>query len=105
MWGSLSKLAKLPPDTIVCSGHEYTEANLKFAEHLTPEHQPLVKRAATIRALRGAGKPTVPSLLSDELKTNPFLRVTDPSYKSEIGMKNATDADCFAHVRSLKDRF
>lgn len=105
MWASLAKLAALPVETVICSGHEYTEANLKFAESLMPDHPPLIERAKKIRALRAAGKPTVPSVLSDELNTNPFLRASDPDFKSQIGLSNSTDADCFAHVRGLKDRF
>ena len=105
MWASLSKLAALAPETTVCSGHEYTEANLKFAESLDADDPKLQARAAQIRAKRAANKPTVPSLLSDELATNPFLRVTDPAYKRTLGKPDASDVACFAHVRALKDQF
>ncbi len=105
MWTSLSKLAALPPQTLVCSGHEYTEANLKFAESLDPTDPNLRARADQIRARRAANQPTVPSLLSDERTTNPFLRVSDPGYKKTLGMATASDLACFAHVRALKDRF
>ncbi len=105
MWTSLSKMAALPPETLVCSGHEYTEANLKFAQSLDPDHPALVARAVDIAAKRAQGAFTVPSLLSEELATNPFLRVTDPAFKSKLGMADASDSVCFAHVRALKDNF
>ena len=105
MWQSLRKMAKLPGETLVCSGHEYTSANLAFAESLDPDHRPLTRRAKQIRAMRKAGEATVPSILSDELATNPFLRARDPGFKELLGMADASDADCFAHLRALKDSF
>lgn len=105
MWKSLSKLAALPPATIVCSGHEYTAANAKFALTVDPDNPELVARAAEIETLRANGQPTVPSSLSLELQTNPFLRAASPSVKAHIGMPDATDADCFAEIRRRKDNF
>jgi hydroxyacylglutathione hydrolase len=101
----LSKLAALPPATIVCSGHEYTAANAKFALTVDPDNPDLVARVAEIEALRANGQPTVPSSLSLELQTNPFLRAASPSVKAHIGMPDATDADCFAEIRRRKDNF
>lgn len=36
MWTSLSKIASLPADTVVYSGHEYTQANGRFAVTVDP---------------------------------------------------------------------
>lgn len=91
MFASLHKLAGLPPGTRVCAGHEYTEANAKFALAVDPDNMALRARADEVRRLRAAGKPTLPSLLSDELKANPFL--TAPNVAS------------FADRRARKDRF
>ena len=105
MWDSLRKLAALPPDTVVHSGHEYTEANARFAATIEPGNPDLISRTEDIAAARAAGKPTVPSLLSEELATNPFLRAGEPSVKAALGMEGARDAEVFAEIRSRKDRF
>jgi hydroxyacylglutathione hydrolase len=105
MWESLSKLAALPPETTVCSGHEYTAANARFALTIEPENPALQARAEAIEAARAKGQPTVPSKLSEELATNPFLRASDPGVKAELGMAEASDAEVFAEIRTRKDNF
>ena len=105
MWDSLSKLAALPGDTLIYSGHEYTAANARFALTIEPDNPDLLARAASVRADREAGRPTVPSELSLELATNPFLRAGLASVKAGIGMADASDAAVFAEIRSRKDRF
>ena len=105
MWASLSKLAALPPETTVYSGHEYTEANARFALSIEPDNPDLISRRDAVAAARRSGTPTVPSQLSEELKTNPFLRATRPEVKALIGMPDASDADAFAEIRQRKDRF
>lgn len=105
MWRSLSKLAGLPPDTQVCSGHEYTAANARFALTIEPGNAALISRAEAVEAARREGRATVPSLLSEELATNPFLRAGLPEVKRAVGMPGAGDAEVFAEIRSRKDRF
>ena len=91
MYASLRKLAALPGDTLVCCGHEYTESNARFAVHAAPDNPALRARAAEVSRLRGAGQPTIPSRLSDELAENPFLR--------------APDVAALAKLRAEKDTF
>jgi len=105
MWASLSKLARLPPETLVCSGHEYTASNARFAMSLEPDNQALISRVAAIADARDKGQPTVPSRLSDELATNPFLRASHPQMKARLGLSEATDAAVFTEIRARKDRF
>lgn len=105
MWGSLSRLAALPPDTVVCSGHEYTASNIRFALTIEPGNTDLAARAGATEAARGKGIATVPSLLSLELATNPFLRAARPEVKAQVGMPGASDVDVFAEIRGRKDRF
>ncbi|WP_170763737.1 hydroxyacylglutathione hydrolase [Ruegeria lacuscaerulensis] len=105
MWASLSKLAALPDETIVCSGHEYTQSNAKFAVTVDPNNAALQQRAADIDRARAAGEPTVPSTLALEKATNPFLRATDPVIQAHLGMENADPVAVFAEIRARKDRF
>jgi hydroxyacylglutathione hydrolase len=105
MWTSLSKLAHLPPETLVCSGHEYTASNARFALSLEPDNQALISRVAAIADARDKGQPTVPSRLSEELATNPFLRASLPQMKARLGLTEASDAAVFTEIRARKDRF
>jgi hydroxyacylglutathione hydrolase len=105
MWESLCKLRALPPDTLVFSGHEYTEANARFAATIEPDNADLKERTAEIAAARAKGHPTVPSVLEDELLTNPFLRADQASVKAALGMADAADVDVFAEIRARKDKF
>jgi hydroxyacylglutathione hydrolase len=105
MWESLQKLMSLPEDTQICSGHEYTAANAKFALTVDPENPALILRAKDIAAARAKGQPTVPSQLSTEINTNPFLRPADPAIRATLGMQDATDTEVFTEIRARKDKF
>jgi len=101
----LSKLAALPPDTLVYSGHEYTAANAKFALTIEPENPDLLARVKAISEKRAKSIPTVPSKLSVELATNPFLRASDPNIRKSLGLEAASNAEVFAEIRTKKDNF
>lgn len=105
MWASLQKLAALPGETLICSGHEYTTSNLRFAASIEPDNPALQARIAKVARARAENRPTVPSRLSGELATNPFLRAHLPHIKALIGMSDATDAAAFAEIRARKDKF
>jgi hydroxyacylglutathione hydrolase len=105
MWQSMQKLRALPENTIICSGHEYTTANARFAASLDPDNPDLISRIKGIETARAAGRATVRSTLLEEKRTNPFLRADLPEFKEILGMADASDADVFAHVRARKDKF
>lgn len=105
MWASLEKLMGLPDDTIVYCSHEYTAANAEFALSVDPDNADLVARAAQVKALRGAGKPTVPTNMALEMATNPFLRAADAGIQAQLGMMDAGNAAVFAEIRQRKDNF
>ena len=102
---SLQKLAALPGDTLVYSGHEYTAANAKFALTIDPDNPDLISRVRAVSDKRANGSPTVPSLLSEELATNPFLRAHDPAIQAHLGMSGANATDVFSEIRTRKDNF
>lgn len=105
MWDSLCRLRGLPPETQICSGHEYTQSNARFALTIEPENPALISRVAAIGVARAEGRPTVPSMLGDELETNPFLRADLRQVKSALAMADAADAEVFGAIRARKDRF
>lgn len=105
MWSSLSKLMALPADTAIYCGHEYTQSNARFAITVDPGNTALKRRAAEIIELRARGEPTVPTTLSLELATNPFLRADDAGIRTHLGMADATSAEVFAEIRKRKDNF
>jgi hydroxyacylglutathione hydrolase len=104
-WDSLRKLRALPDSTRVYCGHEYTQANARFAVAVDPDNAALKARADEIDVLRAAGKGTVPSLLGQEKVINPFLRADDPAMQAAVGMAGASPADVFAEIRKRKDNF
>jgi hydroxyacylglutathione hydrolase len=105
MWSSMLKLRSVPSTARVYCGHEYTLANAKFALSVDPDNTRLQTRARAFEEMRGRGEPTVPTVLVDELDTNPFLRADDPTLAAAIGMPGADPVAVFAEVRSRKDNF
>ena len=109
MQASLHALASLPGDTLVCCGHEYTLANAAFALSVDPDNAALRDRAAQARALREAGRPTLPATLGSERACNPFLRCTAPAIRTAIethvGRQLVDEIDAFAELRRWKDGF
>ncbi len=105
MWDTMQKLRKLPPETLVCSGHEYAASNVAFALTLEPDNTQVILRAEAIKAARNNGVFTVPSTLSEELSTNPYLRADDPALAAALGMTGADPVAVFTEIRARKDRF
>ena len=104
MHRSLSgKLARLPPETRVYCGHEYTVANLRFAAHAEPDNRAVSAKLERARAMRERGEPTVPSTIGEELETNPFLRAAEPGLAARF--PGGSEVEVFAAVRKAKDGF
>ncbi|MCU7881350.1 MAG: hydroxyacylglutathione hydrolase [Candidatus Thiodiazotropha sp. (ex Lucinoma aequizonata)] len=105
---SLQRIAQLPAQTRLYCAHEYTLANLGFAEWVEPDNSILKKRIEVEQVKRHSAQPTVPSLLLDELQTNPFLRTSEPSVISAAelatGTKLSTSSQIFTALRQWKDR-
>jgi len=105
---SLSKIAALPPQTRLYCAHEYTLDNLGFAEWVEPDSEAIRRRIERERAARARNEPTVPSLLSDELETNPFLRSHVPQViaaaERHAGRPLSQAAEVFTAIRTWKDR-
>ena len=107
MLNSLDRLACLPEDTAVYCGHEYTEANLRFAKRVDPHNRALAERLRQVIQQRQNGHCTLPSRIGLERQTNPFLRADNPQVRQAtealVGHALPTRLDVFTAVRALKD--
>jgi hydroxyacylglutathione hydrolase len=105
MWGSLDRLRRLPGDTKVYCGHEYTLANARFALTVDPDNPDLAARAKEAAHEVKAGRPTLPVSIAAERRANPFLRPEDKAIRERLGLADASDADVFAELRRRKNAF
>jgi hydroxyacylglutathione hydrolase len=108
MYESLMKLKKLPKNTRIYCGHEYTSDNLKFAKAVEPDNIDLITRYNDVLNLRKNNIPTLPSTLLIELKTNPFLRTEKNNVQKIISKKFKTgfsEKEIFSALRQWKDNF
>jgi hydroxyacylglutathione hydrolase len=105
MWTSLDTLRLLPKDTIVHCGHEYTQANARFALSVEPGNAALQARAKAVSEKRQRGEMTLPTTIGEELETNPFLRPQSEEIRANVGLPKASDAEVFAETRRRKDNF
>ncbi|HHH11520.1 MAG TPA: hydroxyacylglutathione hydrolase [Sorangium sp.] len=103
MHGSLMKLAALPPTTQVYCGHEYTVANLRFAQQAEPGNTRIRARLSRAQARVARGDMTIPASMADEVATNPFLRCAVPALSARYG--GGTPSQVFAAMRAAKDAF
>jgi len=109
MLASLEALARLPDQTRVFCGHEYTLANLRFAGTVETGNSDIADYVHKAAALRASGQPTLPSTVGLEKRVNPFLRSRHENVKlaaeRRAGRALPTPVAVFAEVRSWKDSF
>ena len=105
MWNSLTKLRDLPGDTRVYCGHEYTLANIKFAQTIEPDNKALTARAAQAARQIAAGQHTVPTTIDEEKAANVFLRADVPAVAAAVGLAGKPAAEVFAEIRTRKNKF
>ena len=91
MFSSLNIIKKLPKDTQIYCGHEYTLQNSKFCIANDPKNLKLIEKIKFISERIKNNLPTLPTSLSDELDCNIFLK--------------AKDLKSFTKLRDLKDNF
>jgi hydroxyacylglutathione hydrolase len=105
MWASLSRLASLPDDARVYSGHDYTIANARFALAAEPDNAGVKARAAEAERAKAEGRFLIPSTIGEEKATNPFLRAGEPALARSVGREGADPATVFQALREWKNRF
>ncbi|MEE6497908.1 hypothetical protein FKM82_002925 [Ascaphus truei] len=96
-------LGRLPPETRVYCGHEYTVNNLKFACHVEPNNDSIKQKLSWAKDKYNSGEPTVPSTIAEEFTFNPFLRVREKSVQQHAGKGDPIST--MAAIRKEKDSF
>ena len=105
MTESILKIRSLPDCTKIFCGHEYTESNAKFAEFLDSGDDLLKKKILNIKKDRLKSKPTIPAILEEEKKLNPFMKFDNQEYLDSIKIENISNVENFKKLRIMKDNF
>lgn len=104
MWRSLERLSRLPADTRLYFGHEYTVANARFSLTIEPDNAALDQRLKQAEKIVANGGLTAPTILADELATNVFLRCSEPAIRARLGLGVVPEWRVFAEIRERKNR-
>ncbi len=105
MYQAVNQFRNFDSFTSIHCGHEYTEANAKFALSVEPNNRKLQQRAEVVRQQRLKGQMTCPTTIAEELDTNPYFRCNSPEIRKNLSMETATDAQVFAELRTRKNNF
>jgi hydroxyacylglutathione hydrolase len=105
MLNSLNLIKKLPSDTLIYCGHEYTQNNLNFCSKYEINNSSLKEKKKWIAFRLNQKKPTIPITIKEELNTNIFLRCDNSLIKKSLDMTNSTELEVFKKLRDLKDVF
>ena len=105
MLTSLNKIKKLPKNTKIYCGHEYSYKNAEFCMRYDNDNINLKKKFEKIKQLRSKNLPTLPTELEEELESNIFLRCDQNDLKVKLNMKNQEDYKVFRKIRDLKDSY
>lgn len=107
LYSSLQALAALPSDTKIYCAHEYTLSNLRFAEAVEPNNSDIKMRIKKVKLMRDQHLPTLPSILSEEMLTNPFLRCHISSVmrsaEQQTGYALKNPVEVFSALREWKN--
>ncbi len=103
MWSSISRIAALPDDVRLVTGHDYTWSNARFARAVDPGNAAVAARAAEAERRAGAGDFWAVTTIGEEKATNPYFRAGDPDLMASPGVEDA--AASFARLRQMKNEF
>ncbi len=107
---ALTRIAALPPDTLIYSAHEYTESGIRFALTVEPNNPATVVRGDAVARLRREGQPTVPFTLEQEKQTSPFFRCGQEAVIQAVRQRYGASAGrhalaVFTALRQWRDEF
>jgi hydroxyacylglutathione hydrolase len=94
-----------PPETKIFCGHEYTIDNLKFCMEIDKNNSQLTEKFNLISSNIKNKLSSMPSILSDEMRLNIFLKFDNLEFKKSIGFEDLNEVDFFKKIRDLKNNF
>lgn len=105
MLHSLQRLKDLSPNTAIFCTHEYTAKNIAFALSVEPDNADLKRRAEQVQVLRAQNRPSLPSTVSLEIKTNPFLRCQQTTIVRNVAPQSSDELSVFTKLRTLRNHY
>lgn len=107
MFNALERFKQFSDDTLVFGAHEYTLANLAFAQAAEPDNAERDALKLECQRARELGRPTLPTTIGRERAINPFMRTDQPAIQKQAATQGeATDPlSTFATLRAWKDHF
>lgn len=105
LWAAISRLAALPDETTLVTGHDYTLSNARFALSVDPANLVLKARLAEAEQAKEQNRFWAVTTLGEERATNPFMRAAEPALAAAVGRVGAAPAAVFAALREAKNRF
>jgi len=99
----IEKLSKLPDDTKVYCGHEYTLANLGFCSRVEPDNLDIKNKIESAKNKRESDLPTIPSTIGEEKLINVFMRVHVPAVQKHT--KTSDEISTMQALRNEKNNF
>ncbi len=107
MFESVNKLSALAQETKVYCAHEYTSSNVSFALAVEPDSPELHIYRDEVNRLRAQNLPTIPTTISQEMRTNPFLRIQEESVIKAVSHRtqDTSPLAVFSALREWKNEF
>lgn len=103
MWRSVSRIAALPDDVTLVTGHDYTWSNARFARAMEPDNAAIAVRAAEAERRSKAHDFWAVTTVGEEKASNPFFRAGQPPLMAKVGARDPEAG--FAALRQLKNDF
>lgn len=103
MWASVSRIAALPDDVTLVTGHDYTWSNARFARAMEPDNTLLAARAAEAERRASIQDFWAVTTVGEEKASNPYFRAAMPALMAKVGAPNPEAS--FAALRQLKNDF
>jgi hydroxyacylglutathione hydrolase len=115
MHAALTRFKQLPEETRVYCTHEYTQANLNFAQTVEPNNTAIQQELQRVQSLDLTTQPSLPSSIRKEKEINPFIRCDTTAVQEQLKKHFSNqintaklpmqESDYFALLRSWKDTF
>jgi hydroxyacylglutathione hydrolase len=109
LYHSLQAIVSLGHATQVYCAHEYTFINTQFALQFEPNNTELLEKSELAESATQQNRCTLPTTVENELKTNPFLRCSEPELLDNLakvtGARACTTLEAFEQLRRLRNDF